>query len=71
MTPQEAKKKAIAACGGAAVVAKALKISKPAVYQWDVIPAEHVMRIVSLSGEVVEPSDLRPDVFYDIPQPAA
>lgn len=71
MTPQEAKKKAIEACGGVARVAEALKISHPAIYQWKVVPAEHVNLMVHMSGNVVTPEQLRPDIFYDASEPAA
>lgn len=53
----EAKK----AAGGGSRLAKGLGLRRQAVYQWDKIPAGHVLKVEELTG--VPRSTLRPDLY--------
>jgi len=52
---------AIAAAGGAPVLAKKLGLSKQAVYQWRACPPKQVLTVEKLTG--VSRYDLRPDIY--------
>ncbi len=58
-------KSAIRAAGGARAVAKHFRMSKQAVYLWEVngVASDKVLRLCSLGGWAVLPEQLRPDVF--------
>jgi DNA-binding transcriptional regulator YdaS (Cro superfamily) len=56
-------KKAIAAKGSIASLARALGITRSAICQWDRIPAERVIDIEKASG--VPRAELRPDLFSE------
>lgn len=47
--------------GGIPKLAKALKIKRQAIYQWDKIPADRIVEIEKITG--VDRSILRPDLF--------
>ena len=57
---------AISSAGGQAKVAKALEISRQAVFGWvqrGKVPADKVMILCDLVAHRVTPQQLRPDVF--------
>lgn len=57
---------AISSAGGQAKVAKALEISRQAVFSWSQrgqVPADKVMILCHLVAHRVTPEQLRPDVF--------
>lgn len=57
---------AVATAGGQAKVAKALDISRQAVFSWvqrGQVPADKVMILCDLVAHRVTPEQLRPDVF--------
>lgn len=58
-----AAREAVEKAGGAAVIAKALGVSLPAITQWKRrgIPADRVLAVEGLSG--VSRHQLRPDIF--------
>jgi DNA-binding transcriptional regulator YdaS (Cro superfamily) len=53
--------------GGIVALSVRLGITKSAVSQWERVPAEHVLRVESLTG--VSRHVLRPDVFGLAPEP--
>ncbi|MBN9497834.1 MAG: helix-turn-helix domain-containing protein [Alphaproteobacteria bacterium] len=61
----EAKRRAVAAAGGAHKAAAALGVKPQAVYQWSYVPAERVGQMAQLTN--IPPHELRPDIF---PPPA-
>lgn len=70
MTPQEALKVAISIAGGAGAAAAELKISRQAIWKWDVSPVERVAELERLSLGKVSRHELRPDIFGQAPKPA-
>jgi DNA-binding transcriptional regulator YdaS (Cro superfamily) len=54
--------------GGGAAIARALGISRQAIYQWRRVPPERVIELERLSG--VPRSELRPDLYPE-PEDAA
>jgi DNA-binding transcriptional regulator YdaS (Cro superfamily) len=52
--------RAATAVGGVPKLAEALGISRPAIYQWDEIPADRVIAIERITG--ISRHDLRPDL---------
>ena len=67
MIKQQAEiiKSAIQAAGGARAIARELDLSASSVHMWYVngVPAKRVLWLCRASGNVVTPSQLRPDVF--------
>lgn len=55
--------KAIKIVGGAAALARCLNISREAVRQWTKCPAARVLAVSDATGGVIEPEDLRPDIY--------
>jgi DNA-binding transcriptional regulator YdaS (Cro superfamily) len=55
--------KAAKAVGGPTKLAKLLKISRPALYQWTRVPAERVLAIENATSGVVTRHELRPDLY--------
>lgn len=49
------------AAGGGSRLARALGLTRQAVYQWDSIPPDHVLRVEEITG--VPRSRLRPDLY--------
>jgi DNA-binding transcriptional regulator YdaS (Cro superfamily) len=60
MNMRAVTKKAIKKAGGA-VIARALKIERQAVYQWSRVPAEHVSVVEQITG--IPRHELRPDLY--------
>ncbi len=52
---------AISKAGGGAALASALNLTRQAVYQWRLVPPQHVLDVEKLSG--VSRHDLRPDLY--------
>lgn len=50
-------------CGGRMRVAEHLNITKQAVYQWQIVPANRCFDIVDLTKGAVLAEELRPDIF--------
>lgn len=63
MTPTKALQQAIQHSGGHAAVAKAMRLSRQAVYKWAKCPATRAIKLETMCGGVVSRHDLRPDVF--------
>ena len=61
-------KKVVSVVGSKSAIARHLGITKGAVSQWTIIPAEHVLEIERLTGGAVTRYELRPD-RYPIDQP--
>jgi DNA-binding transcriptional regulator YdaS (Cro superfamily) len=60
----KAKEQAIKNAGGGAALARLLGLrSRQAVYMWDRVPAEHVLKIERITG--VARHKLRPDLYPD------
>lgn len=57
----------IALAGGQAALAKALGISRAAVYQWDKVPAERCIAVEEAIGGQVTRYQMRPDIFGPAP----
>jgi DNA-binding transcriptional regulator YdaS (Cro superfamily) len=53
-------KKVAEKVGGIPNLAKGLKISRPAIYQWDKIPGDRVIDVERITG--ISRHDLRPDL---------
>lgn len=51
----------LAVAGGAAALAKNLKISRSAISQWRRVPVNRVLEIEKLTG--ISRHDLRPDIY--------
>ena len=64
----DAIKKVVDVVGSKAAIARHLGITKGAVSQWTIIPAEHVLEVEKLTGGRVTRYELRPD-RYPIDQP--
>jgi len=65
-TPLDALKRAIAAAGGQAALARACGVKQPTVWNWlhnigHVPAAEHVLKVEAATG--VSKHDLRPDIY--------
>lgn len=71
MNAQDALALAIERAGGAAALARRLGISRQAIAQWSVAPAERVFAIEQASGGAVTMQQLRPDMFQANPTRAA
>jgi len=52
---------AIKAAGGGAKLARALKLTRQAVYQWNTVPVQHIGAVETLSG--IPRHKLRPDLY--------
>ena len=63
MSPIEPIERVVQHFGNRLRVAKALKLSPTAVYQWKQIPVGRVRRLSELTG--IPASELRPDLFGD------
>ncbi|MFO1351883.1 MAG: Cro/CI family transcriptional regulator [Gammaproteobacteria bacterium] len=66
--------RAIATCGGKITVfAKQVGVTHQAVSKWRRfgVPAERAMQIEIATGGAVTRQELRPDIFGDLPRPAA
>lgn len=59
----EAVARAAELVGGATKLAELLGISRPAIYQWNRVPAERVLAIESATGGKVTRQQLRPDLY--------
>lgn len=53
----------ISRMGGASVVARICRISRPAVSQWERIPAHHVLKLEEKNKAGVTRHDMRPDIY--------
>lgn len=53
--------RAIKKAGGMSAFARALKLSRAAIYRWDKIPAERVVAIERATG--IPREELRPDLY--------
>ena len=60
--------RAIELAGGARAVAAAFGISRQAVHRWRRVPSARVLPLCALTGDKVQPHELRPDLY---PAPAA
>jgi DNA-binding transcriptional regulator YdaS (Cro superfamily) len=49
------------AVGGGSKLARALGLTRQAIYQWDSIPPDHVLKVEQVTG--VPRSHLRPDLY--------
>ena len=62
----------ITVLGGCSCLARKLEVSRQAVWRWKhtgVVPPKKVMALCNLL-ENVNPSDIRPDIFYENTPPA-
>lgn len=59
----KALQKAIKIVGGAAALGRILNISREAVSQWTRCPPHRVLAVSDATDGVVEPEDLRPDIY--------
>lgn len=59
-SPHAAASAAIKRVGGAKL-AKALGLTRQAVYQWQLVPPQHVIEVEKLTG--VSRHELRPDIY--------
>lgn len=57
---------AIKGAGTGAALGRALKLSRQAIYQWDRIPSEHVLKVEEVTG--VPRQRLRPDLYPEEPR---
>jgi DNA-binding transcriptional regulator YdaS (Cro superfamily) len=49
------------AAGGGSKLARALGLTRQAVYQWDSIPTDHVLKVEEVTG--LPRHQLRPDIY--------
>lgn len=60
---------AIQKAGGGATLASALNLTRQAIYQWRLVPSQHVLEVERISG--VSRHDLRPDLYPREKKPEA
>lgn len=60
---------AIQKAGGGASLASSLNLTRQAIYQWRLVPPQHVLEVERLSG--VSRHDLRPDLYPREAKPEA
>ena len=63
MDQENAFQRACKIIGSAAAVARALGVTKGAVSQWSVVPADRVIPVAQATGWRVTPHELRPDLY--------
>jgi len=61
MNEETALQKAFRLAGGQQRLAKTLGVSRQAVHQWQVVPAQHVLAVESATG--ISRHELRPDKY--------
>lgn len=63
MDQENAFERACKIIGSRAAVARTLGVTKGAVSQWSVVPADRVIQIARATGWCVTPHELRPDLY--------
>jgi DNA-binding transcriptional regulator YdaS (Cro superfamily) len=63
MTPEEALKKAVEACGSEAELARRIGLTAQAINQWTVAPVRRVLEIEKATDGQVSRQQLCPDMY--------